>query len=212
MEMQYDEMIVYYLPFADLPNRFWRICPTVLTTLPHRFCRFAPSFLTHLPHFSFFVLIAQIWRQNWSWGCRTWFRWWWPTWKKTRWPTLWPTWRKTRWPTWWPTWRVGVGGCADNGAGWGCCGGDGCHWGGGGHTSALGWRRGGWQGGRGDGLGRIFLSPFNVLIWRDNWSWGEPLRCIWCDQKIADNNNLRLHMMSHSGEKKTINCYHCDFI
>ena len=60
--MQYDEMIVYYLPFADLPNRFWRICPTVLTTLPHRFCRFAPSFLTHLPHFSFFVLIAQIWR------------------------------------------------------------------------------------------------------------------------------------------------------
>ena len=34
--------IVYYLPFADLPHSFWRICPIVLTTLPHSFDHFAP--------------------------------------------------------------------------------------------------------------------------------------------------------------------------
>ena len=38
----HEKTIVYYLPFADLPNSFWRICPIVLTTLPHSFCRFAP--------------------------------------------------------------------------------------------------------------------------------------------------------------------------
>ena len=49
-------------------------------------------------------------------------------------------------------------------------------------------------------------SDFSLAFQCSYLAWqlvvGEPLRCIWCDQKIADNNNLRLHMMSHSGEKK----------